>query len=190
MHEKALIIKEISDALMDGLKDQASIIINNKYPFKEQKVFHRNYTIHEKMNIFIRDGFIDRYSGERLIIPGMLKVISNYFPYDFPYHPHWKMTDGHMAYWELIPTVDHLIPIAAGGIDEESNWVTTSMLNNSVKSNWTLEQLRWTLYSSGDIKEWDGLSHDFISIVEKDNKLLEDNYISNWYKIAKKCSDT
>ena len=59
----------------------------------------------------------------------------------FPYQAHWKMSECHRAYWEYVPTVDHIIPISLGGADDIKNRVTTSMLHNSIKSNWTLEQL-------------------------------------------------
>ena len=67
------------------------------------------------------------------------------------------MSETHMIYWELFPTVDHVVPIARGGGDDESNWVTTSMLHNSAKSNWKLEELGWQLLPAGDIEQWDGL---------------------------------
>ena len=99
--------------------------------------------IKQKMKQFKADGFIDRYSGDKLINPGILKVLSFYFPEEFPYHPHGKMTEGHIAYWELIPTIDHIYPIAKGGHDDKSNWVTTSMKNNSIKSNYTIDEIHW-----------------------------------------------
>ena len=55
------------------------------------------------------------------------------------------MSEGHMAYWELFPTIDHILPVARGGLDSEENLVCCSMLTNSIKSNWTLEQLQWQL---------------------------------------------
>ena len=72
------------------------------------------------------------------------------------------MEECHSAYWELVPTIDHIIPIAIGGEDNPSNYATTSMLHNSVKSNWTLEQLNWKLYPTGDINEYDGLTGLFV----------------------------
>ncbi|WP_434579223.1 hypothetical protein [Thermoanaerobacterium thermosaccharolyticum] len=137
------------------------------------------------MQIFLRDGFIDRYTGDKVVIPGILKVLSVYFPKDFPYQSHWKMEETHIAYWELVPTIDHIIPIATNGEDIEENWVTTSMLHNSIKSNWTLEQIGWKLVAPGNLNEWDGLTNLFISIVENNNNLLEDNYIRKWYLLAK-----
>ena len=82
-------------------------MINNEYPFTFLDRSKRTYTETQKIKQYIKDGFIDRYSGERLVNPGLLKVISFYLPNDFPYHPHWKMDKCHNAYWELIPTLDH-----------------------------------------------------------------------------------
>lgn len=90
-----------------------------------------------------------------------------------------------MAYWELTPIIDHISHIATGNKNEDHNIITTSQLNNLIKSNWTLEQLRWKIYDSGDIKELDGLTKIFIELVEKDITLLSDNYIKRWYSISK-----
>jgi hypothetical protein len=58
----------------------------------------------------MRDGFCDRYTGRRLVFPGVLRLISELFPKEFPWHPNWKQGVGHSLYWELSPTVDHVIP--------------------------------------------------------------------------------
>jgi hypothetical protein len=102
----------------------------------------------------------------------------------FPYQSHWKMEECHSAYWELVPTIDHIIPIALGGEDNPSNYATTSMLHNSVKSNWTLEQLNWKLYPAGDINEYDGLTDLFVRLTENDLELFDDPYIKCWYKLS------
>lgn len=78
------------------------------------------------------------------------------------------MAETHVAYWEYVPTIDHIEPIAAGGADVESNWVTTSMLNNAIKSNWTMKQLGWKLYEPGDLNEWNGLSQLFVQLIKRD----------------------
>ena len=182
---KADIINQIAECIKDDNLDEAEKIIKSDYPFREMDVKKRSYSVKQKMDQFVRDGFIDRYSGERLVNPGILRVISEYYPLIFPYHPHWKTTETHSAYWQLTPTIDHIVPIARGGRDEDTNWATTSMLNNSVKNNWTLEELRWTLFEPGEIDEWDGLTSLFVEIVERDNKLLECNYIKQWYSVSK-----
>lgn len=136
------------------------------------------------MQQFVADGFIDRYSGDRLLNPGVLKMLSVYYPNAFPYQAHWKTTETHTAYWELTPTIDHIIPISYGGVDAKENWATTSMMNNSIKSNWTLEQLRWHLCPKGDIRDWDGLTRLFLEVVEKNRSLLNDRYIHTWYRAS------
>lgn len=184
--EKGIIISSIVELLLDNDKESAKSLINNEYPHKTYDIEKRSYTVSQKMEQFIKDGFIDRYTGEKLLNPGILKVLSVYFPKEFPFHPHWKMTKTHIAYWELIPTIDHIYPIAKGGHDDKSNWVTTSMKNNSIKSNYTLEEIHWKLYPQGKMEEWDGLSNTFIELVENNNELTKDNYIKNWYSISKK----
>ena len=179
-------LEKIALQLLNQNSIKAVEILNNEYPFTFLERSKRTYTETQKIKQYIKDGFIDRYSGERLINPGLLKVISFYLPNYFPYHPHWKMDKCHNAYWELIPTLDHIYPIALGGADSEENYATTSMLHNSIKNNWTLEQLQWSLYPPGDIKDWDGLTHLFISLVEADKQLLNDSYIKKWYILSTK----
>ena len=185
MQDKIVTIEKAAKELLYGKIEDACHIIQQEYPFERYEVFHRTYTLKQKMKKFKEDGFIDRYTGEKLINPGILKIFSFYFPNDFPYHPHGKMTEGHIAYWELFPTIDHIYPIAMGGIDEPENWATTSMLNNAVKSNWSLKQLRWELHPAVKFEEWDGLTKLFVDIVDNDKNLMNDKYIKTWYNASK-----
>ena len=187
MQDKIRTLESVVKELLSGNKDNACNLIQKEYPFERFEVFHRTYTLKQKMKQFKADGFIDRYSGDKLINPGILKVLSFYFPEEFPYHPHGKMTEGHIAYWELIPTLDHIYPIAKGGQDDEKNWVTTSMKNNSIKSNYTIDEIHWKLYPQGDIADWDGLTSIFLKLVDNDKELLEDGYIKKWYNVSKSC---
>jgi len=116
--------------------------------------------------IFHKDGYIDRYSGERLVFPGVLRLLSLLMPEEFPFHPNWKVDRCHAAYWHMSPTIDHVVPIARGGADDPSNMVTTSMLRNSAKLSWTLEELGWTLLPRGNEKAWDGLTRWFLRYTE------------------------
>lgn len=183
--DKCNIISDIAFLLLENNKNEAKTIICQEYPHTYYEIEKRTYTIAQKMNQFISDGFIDRYTGKKLLNPGMLKIISYYFPNEFPYHPHWKMTETHIAYWDLIPTIDHIYPIAKGGEDDEKNWVTTSMKNNSIKSNYTIDEIHWKLYPKGDISEWDGLTSIFLQLVKNDKELLNDAYIKSWYNVSK-----
>ena len=172
--------------LLDCHIQDAKEIISQEYPFRELVASGRKYTDKQKMQQFKKDGFIDRYSGQKLLSPGLLKVLSHYMPQEFPYHAHWKMGECHNAYWEFVPTVDHIYPVALGGADAEENWATTSMLHNSIKSNWTLEQLQWKLYEPGNYAQWDGLTDLFVQLVKNDATLLQDTYIKKWYDLALK----
>ena len=146
------LLADAVDLLLAGAQEDAQALIVEHDPFVPVRTQGRNYPEKEKLQVFLRDGFVDRYSGKRLVNPGILKSITRFFPEEFPYHPHWKMTQCHRAYWELLPTVDHIVPIARGGEDAIENWVTTSMLNNSIKSNWTLEELRWDICVHRSVK--------------------------------------
>ncbi|MDE5801801.1 MAG: HNH endonuclease [Lachnospiraceae bacterium] len=182
---KVEVLKEAAQEILNGKMENAKELMQAEYPFKKLINTGRNYTDKQKMEQFKRDGFIDRYSGQKLLNPGLLKVLSYYMPDVFPYHAHWKMEECHNAYWEFVPTVDHIYPVALGGADSEENRVTTSMLHNSIKSNWTLEQLRWELKEAGNYEEWDGLTTLFVELVEADSSLLEDAYIKKWYHLSK-----
>lgn len=183
--EQALVVSEMIRYILDGRQDLAKECIEEDYPFVDTKAASRRYSDKEKFRIFVRDGFIDRYSGKKLVNPGVLKCLSVYFPREFPYHPHWKMDSCHAAYWELLPTIDHICPVARGGEDKPENWVCTSMLNNSIKSNWTLGELRWSLCPPGNCADWDGLTGEFLQTVEKNPDLMLDSYIKKWYRISK-----
>ena len=136
MAEKSIAIAKACAALKSGVRDQAISLLKRDYPFAPHPVTKRQHGPLESTRVFVRDGFIDRYTAERLIFPPVLRVMSAELPVDFPYHPNWKTDVTHPAYWEVGATVDHLVPISRGGADDDSNWVTTSMARNSANSPW------------------------------------------------------
>ena len=181
-------IATVCQAMLDGDESAASQTLRDKYPFQPITTVARDYTKREAAAVFVRDGFVDRYSGRRLVFPPVLRVISKLLPKDFPRHPNWKMSESHIAYWELSATVDHVAPIARGGRDEKANWVTTSQLLNSAKGNWTLEELGWELLPAGRMDDWDGLMGWFLDYVEAHPSELSDRYIKEWGTAASRCS--
>lgn len=187
MREKGQIIRDICFALSAGNELKAKDIARWEYPFKISERSKRKITDVARTRIFIRDGFIDRYSGQKLVYPGTIMLLTVLLPNEFPYHPNWKMDAGHVFLWELWPTIDHVFPIARGGADNESNWVCASMLRNGIKSNWTLDEIGWRLLPPGDFKEWDGLIHWFVEYIGKHENILENKGISRWYKTGVKC---
>jgi hypothetical protein len=178
--EKALLIKNLCQLLLDERKNDCVDFATKYYPFFHTQTVKRNYSKYEYCKTFLRDGFIDRYSGAKLIFPGLIMLLSIEFPDVFKYHKNWKMSETHIVYWELFPTLDHLVPIARGGQDNENNWITTSMIRNSAKSNWSLDELGWVLHDRGDLTKWDGLTSFFLELYDK-NPIYENNsYVKDW----------
>ncbi len=182
--DRAATLGRVFQALCRGDSTAAREILRTEYPFVAIVPEGRRYTEMESLSVFRRDGFIDRYSGQRLLFPGILRLLSQLLPHEFPFHPNWKMVETHPAYWELFPTIDHVIPIAQGGSNSDGNWVTTSMLRNTAKANWTLEELGWNLYPAGSLADWDGLTSLFVDFVESDRSVLGNAYLRRWYNAA------
>ena len=185
MSNPALIVQKVCDALLEGRTGEASELAHREYPFLGQPAAGRRYSETTCTRVFHRDGFIDRYTGQRLVFPGALRMLSRLLPDEFPAHPNWKMSASHHVYWELFPTIDHVIPVARGGADDETNWVCTSMLRNSAKSNWTLDELGWTLLPPGDPQEWDGLVPWFLAYTQQHPTHLQDPYLKRWHTAAR-----
>ena len=76
--DKIQAIKDAALSLLDRKVGDAKLIIKENYPFNKLASTERKYTDKQKMEQFIRDGFIDRYSGQKLMNPGILKVLSYY----------------------------------------------------------------------------------------------------------------
>lgn len=155
--EKADVLAATCRALEAGGAAEAERVLAEGYPFRPEPIVRRQYGPIQATRVFARDGFVDRYTGHRVVFPPVLRALSYALPQAFPFHPAWKTDVMHSAYWEIGATIDHLVPVTRGGTDTESNWMTASMASNSAKMNWTLEELGWTLHPPGDLEIWDGL---------------------------------
>jgi hypothetical protein len=183
--EKTSIIFEVSQAISAGSIERAADIMRKKYPFVAIEREGRRYSRSRAVKIFRRDGFVDRYSGRRLVFPGSLWLISRRLGQGiFPYDAHWAMNRCHIAYYELFPVLDHVKPIARGGEDTEENLVTTSTLRNSAKANFLLEELGWRLLKISELNYWDGLTGWFVDMVKDDDDALEDPFCGGWFAAA------
>jgi hypothetical protein len=185
MAARSTVIAEVCRALAAGEGSVAASILRRDYPSAPDPVVARRYGPVESTRVFVRDGFIDRYTGEPLIFPPVLRVISAELPADFPFHPNWKTDVTHPAYWELGATVDHLVPVTRGGADDESNWVTTSMARNSAKMNWLVEELGWRLHPPGRMNEWDGLLGWFLQYTAERPALTSNTSMRQWHRAAR-----
>ena len=179
------VVSEVCSLLATGQEGSARALATSAYPFEASGRNRRQYTERDAMRIFVRDGFIDRYSGKRLVFPGTLRLLAMLEPEVFPFHKNWKMDSTHQMFWELFPTIDHVVPVARGGTDDPGNLVTTSMVRNQAKSNSRLEELGWSLHESGSVEEWDGLSGWFSEYVAQKLDVLRSPYLKRWHAVAK-----
>ena len=184
MADRASTIALICQSLSDGGPEAAAQIIRRDYPFAPQPATKRSYGPAQALSVFVRDGFIDRYSGARLILPPVLHIIHVSCPNVFPHHPAWRTDATHPAFNDLAATIDHVVPITRGGADNDSNWVTTSMVRNFAKSNFSLDELGWVLHPPGRFEAWDGLLRWYVSFVQGKPGLRRSSAIGRWFKAA------
>ena len=184
MDTRATTIADVCAALSADDRGSATGVLNSSYPFVGAPATPRRYGPMQATRLFVRDGFIDRYTGSRVVFPPVLRAVSVVLPAAFPYHPNWKMDATHPAYWDLTATVDHVEPACRGGADDESNWVTTSMARNSAKGNYSLEDLGWSLHPMGDMADWDGLLGWYLDFTEAHPEVVADNAMAQWRKAA------
>ena len=113
-----------------------------------------DFTPEFKTELLWRDGFIDRYSTtrEKLIHPMVLRILSECMQDEFPYDSHWNMKTTHIAYYQLYPSFDHIIPNARGGTNKKNNLVCTSYLRNQAKGGYTPEELQWA--KDNEVEIW------------------------------------
>jgi 5-methylcytosine-specific restriction endonuclease McrA len=182
---RAHVLADVCEELGNDRDENAISILQKEYPFEPFKNVGRRYTELQSLGVFARDHFIDRYSGAPLVFPGTLRVLSLRLPKDFPFHSNWKTDECHFAYWELLPTIDHVVPVSRNGFDNESNWVTTSMVRNASKGNFHLHELGWTLRPPERYGDWDGLTSWFLAEVARNPLLLSDGYIRTWHRALK-----
>jgi hypothetical protein len=179
------VLRKACEQLMAGRPADAEAWLSRRAPFVPPAREVRRHGPLESTRVFVRDGFVDRYSGTRLVYPPALRAISAALPGAFPFHPNWRTDRTHPAYWRLSATVDHVVPVSRGGTDERENLVTTSMLRNSAKLNWTLEELAWRLHPPGSFAEWDGLLGWFVAYAAPDAARRSPAWVRRWHRAAR-----
>jgi 5-methylcytosine-specific restriction endonuclease McrA len=139
---RAETIEMVLEALDEGDNTRkAGKLVKSRYPFDPPVEKRCSISKLDRTRVCLRDGFIDRYSGDKLFFLSGLELVSMSIPEDFPTHPNGKFTECHVAHWELYASVDHLVPLARSGAHEMRDWVTTSMMRNLIKSHWKLKDL-------------------------------------------------
>jgi 5-methylcytosine-specific restriction endonuclease McrA len=151
--DRAETIEMVCEALKKDDRQKAGELVRSRYPFDPPADARRSFSKLDRTRVFLRDGFLDRYGGDRLFFPPVLEVISMSIPDGFLTHPNGKFSECYADHWELYSSVDHLVPVARGGAHEMDNWVTTSMIRNVIKSHWRLEDLGWDLLPPGQLDD-------------------------------------
>ncbi len=180
-------VARICDAISSGSTDDAAKMARDELPFEPFERTRRSLTKPEQVAVFLRDGFVDQYSGRKLVFPGTLRLVSHRLETEIPFHAHWKTTECHALYWDLQATVDHVRPVALAGSHEMDNLVSTSMNNNLAKGHRTLEDLDWNRKQAGPLHDWDGLLGWFMEYTsDKPSVLVELPVLEEWRRAAQR----
>ncbi len=157
--DRSAVVTSVCDALSLEQVDTARGVVRSEWPFEPFRPRRQNLSTAETAALWKRDGFIDRYTGSRLIFPGVLRLLSIWIPDEIPYQRNGRSDACHFMHWELFPSHDHVVPLARGGRHEMDNLVTTSMLRNQIKANWLVEELGWNILPPDTTSTWDGYLH-------------------------------
>lgn len=180
-------VERICDAISSGSPDEAAALARAELPFEPFERTGRSITKAKQVSVFLRDGFVDRYSGRKLVFPGTLRLVSHRLEAEIPFHSHWKTTECHGLYWDLQATVDHVRPVALGGRNEMGNFVSTSMNNNLAKGHRTLRDLGWNDRQPGKLRDWDGLLSWFLEYTSDEPSVLRElRVLDEWRRAAKR----
>jgi 5-methylcytosine-specific restriction endonuclease McrA len=108
--------------------------------------------------IYDRDRYQCRYCGRKTVFIEVMRLLSEQFPEQFPYHRNWKTSETHQAYWLVSATHDHVVPVSRGGDSlDPSNIVTACWACNARKSGLRLEDIGFILRKPND-QTWRGLA--------------------------------
>ena len=151
----------------------------------------RSVSVSAQLKVFRRDRFTCRYCDRRTILPPVLRLLSIALDGVFPYHPHGKMSQCHLAFWRDLASCDHLVPVARFGKSDERNLVTACYMCNSVKQNWTVEELRWELQPIPEAEAWQGLADRYAPLLEYCEPRFEVAripYFRRWLRAVSRCT--
>jgi hypothetical protein len=146
----------------------------------------RKYTTLDLINTALRDGFIDRYTGKRLVFPGTLRLLSVLMPAQVPYRRTGRTTATTRCTGSCTPRSTTSFPLR-GVASTSRNWVTASQRTNCAKAHWTLDELGWRLLPASDVGAWDGLTRWFLKFTDSRPELaLGHKAVRVWSVIARR----
>ncbi|MBR4383255.1 MAG: hypothetical protein IKP64_06830 [Selenomonadaceae bacterium] len=168
-------------ALETGSVNAAEKIIATGFPFSGYLNDEKPLSEAAQLKIFRRDGFVDRFTGQKVFLPPVLTVLSEMLPDVFPNHPNWKRDETHQAHEMFTATVKKIIPNRPA---DEFNLATAAYKTKAAKANATLEDLGWKILSLEEIADlrWNGMTGWFMNYVDDHRDLLSVPLIARWYK--------
>lgn len=168
-------------ALEVGSVNAAEKIIATGFPFSGYINDEKPLSEAAQLKIFRRDGFVDRFTGQKVFLPPVLTVLSEMLPDVFPNHPNWKRDETHQAHEMFTATVKKIIPNRP---TDEFNLATAAYKTKAAKANATLEDLGWKILSLEEIADlrWNGMTGWFMNYVDDHRDLLNVPLIARWYK--------
>lgn len=181
-----LLIEAGEEAVLRGF-DEGKRAILEGWPYSEAIRTSRSVTDRQRLRVFRADGFRCRYTGDLLVLPAYLRALSCLWPEVVPYHPNWKSDETHEAYWTHTASLEHIDPVAIGGIEAEDNWITTSMARNQVRSRYSLEALGWQVQPRNPLADWDGGIRAFNALLKAYPALLDGphrTYLERWQSLT------
>ncbi|MCU0861351.1 MAG: hypothetical protein MUE65_03430 [Methanomassiliicoccales archaeon] len=197
------IIMDVCLALSDEGREEALALIERRCPFDPMarpalpncpcaplerrpeavSCWSEDHTV--KMRVFARDGFIDRFTGEPLVFPAVLRLLSREFPRAFPFQEFWGLSEIHLAYYQVGACTARSLPKSRGGDAREPNLLTTTMPYVLARSDLTPEEAGWRVTREGFVDEWDGMSTWYVEYVNGHQELRKANFFNLWYNAAK-----
>ena len=87
MDDKAAVLADVCAALSGNQLEEAGAILRKRYPFVPLINVGRRYSVRQMLTAFVRDGFIDRYCGARLVCVAALRLISKRLPTNSRFKP-------------------------------------------------------------------------------------------------------
>lgn len=143
----------------------------------------------QESRVFVRDGFIDRYTGQQLLYPGALLLLQQLRPeflQRMQEQPDQRTSCTKQD--ELMPKVDRIVPLHLGGRDDDQNWITTSVRRYIMRGIHTPEKLGWEVHPPGSLRKWDGLMEWFLQMMESNtNRAIDrsDAQLQKWYRVGR-----
>ena len=184
----ALILLDAGREALLGNVKKGEVLIAAEWPHVVRTRTKRRRSPRQRLDVFQADGFLCRYTGDRLFFPPYLTALSAIWPNTFPAHPNGKSDEAHDAYWSHFASVDHVDPISLGGSDSVDNCITTSMARNQVRSRYGITTLGWVIRAREPLADWDGGFSLFLKLMECRPELHSHNhwgkYLTRWHRIA------